>query len=85
MDFTAWAAAIGDSHWLRQLVIMGGAVVLALIVRLIFARVISVFTRKTATDIDNRIASELRRPFVTTIILVGVILAYLEFQAPVRS
>jgi small-conductance mechanosensitive channel len=82
MDLSQWMSAIGDNPGLRQLVIVGGAIALALLVRLLFVRVISVFTRKTVTDIDNRIAAELRKPLITTIILVGLILAYLEFQAP---
>jgi small-conductance mechanosensitive channel len=85
MDFSQLMAGLGENRWLRQLVILGVAIVLALLVRLVFARVISVFTRKTVTDIDNRILAELRRPLITTIILVGIILAYLEFQAPVRA
>ncbi len=84
MDFSQLISAISDRPGLRQLVIVGGAILLALLIRLLFVRVISVFTRKTATDIDNRIAAELRKPLITTIILVGLMLAYLEFQAPAQ-
>jgi small-conductance mechanosensitive channel len=82
MDLNQWISAVSESPGLRQLVIIGAAIVIALLIRLLFARVIGFFTRKTVTDIDNRIAAELRKPLITTIILVGVILAYLEFQAP---
>jgi small-conductance mechanosensitive channel len=34
------------------------------------------------TDFDNRIAAELRKPLISTVILVGLMLAYLEFAAP---
>ena len=82
MDLNQWMSAVSENPGLRQLVIIGAAIVIALLIRLLFARVIGFFTRKTVTDIDNRIAAELRKPLITTIILVGVILAYLEFQAP---
>jgi MscS family membrane protein len=84
MDFSQWVSAISDRPGLRQLAIVGGAILLALLVRLLFVRVIGVFTRKTATDIDNRIAAELRKPLTTTIILVGLMLAHLEFEAPAQ-
>jgi MscS family membrane protein len=82
MDLNQWFSAISDNPGLRQLVIFGGAVVLALIVRLLFVRVITVFTHKTVTDVDNRVFTELRGPVTWTIVLVGVIIAYHEFQAP---
>jgi len=82
MDLNQWMSALGDNPGVRQLLIVGGAVALALIVRLIFVRVIVLFTRRTATDVDNQIATELRGPVIWTIILVGAIIAYHEFQAP---
>jgi small-conductance mechanosensitive channel len=84
MDLNQWMSSISENPGLRQLVFIGSAIVIALLVRLLFVWVISVFTRKTTTDVDNRIAAELRNPLITTIILVGVILAYLEFQAPAQ-
>jgi len=84
MDLSQWMSTISENPGLRQLVVVFSAIVLALLVRLFFVKVINVFTRKTATDIDNRVAAELRRPLVTTIILIGLILAYLEFQAPAQ-
>jgi len=48
----------------------------------LFVRVIALVTRRTATDVDNRIATELRGPVIWTILLIGVIIAHLEFQAP---
>jgi small-conductance mechanosensitive channel len=82
MDISQWISTISDNPGLRQLVIIGVAIVIALLVRLLFVRVIAVFTRKTVTDFDNRLAAELRKPLMTTVLLVGLILAYLEFQAP---
>jgi small-conductance mechanosensitive channel len=82
MDLNQWMSALGENPAVRQLLIIGGAVALALIVRLLFVRVIAMFTRRTATDVDNQIATELRGPVIWTIVLVGVIIAYHEFQAP---
>jgi small-conductance mechanosensitive channel len=84
MDLNQFLSAVSDNPQLRQLVIIGGAIVLALLVRMLFVRVIKVFTRKTETDVDDQIARQIRGPLVWTIILVGVSLAYLEFGAPVR-
>lgn len=67
---------------MRQVVIIAAAVILALVVRVFFVRVIQVFARKTATDVDNQIARELRGPVTWTILIVGCMLAYHEFGAP---
>ena len=85
MDLNQLMSNIGENPQLRQLAIMTGAIVLALLVRLLFVRVIKVFTRKTQTDVDDDIAREIRGPVVWTIILVGVALAYLEFDAPAQA
>ena len=84
MDLNQFMSAVSDNPQLRQLVIIGGAIVLALLVRMLFVRVIKVFTRKTETDVDDRIARQIRGPVVWTILLVGSMLAYLEFGAPAQ-
>jgi len=84
MDLNQFMSAVSDNPQLRQLVIIGGAIVFALLVRMLFVRVIRVFTQKTKTDVDDRIARQLRGPLVWTIILVGASLAYLEFGAPAQ-
>jgi small-conductance mechanosensitive channel len=84
MDIKQLMSSISENPEIRQLAIVVGAVVLALFVRLIFVQVIRVFTRKTKTDVDDRIARQIRGPLVWTIILVGLAMAYLEFNAPVR-
>ncbi len=84
MNLNQWMSAISERPEFRQLAILVGAIVLALLVRLLFVRVITALTRKTVTDVDNRIARELRGPVFWTIILVGVGVAYQEFQAPSR-
>ncbi len=82
MDANQMLAGLNSDPRVRQLIIVAGAIALALLVRLLFVRVVKVLTRKTQTDIDDRIAFELRRPLITTIILVGLLVAYLEFEAP---
>jgi small-conductance mechanosensitive channel len=84
MDIGQLLAMVNEDPRLRQLAIMAGAIVLALLVRMFFVSVITVFTRKTETEIDNQIAREVRGPAVWTVLLVGFLLAYLEFQAPER-
>jgi hypothetical protein len=82
MDANQMLAGLTSDPRMRQLIIVAGAIALALLVRLLFVWVVKVLTRKTQTDIDDRIAFELRRPLITTIILVGLLVAYLEFDAP---
>jgi small-conductance mechanosensitive channel len=84
MEISQWMAAISDDPQLRQLAIIAGAIVLALLVRLVFVRIIKFFTRKTETEVDDAIAHQIRGPLVWTIILVGVLFAYLEFGAPTK-
>ena len=84
MGLNQWMSALTDNPGIRQLLIIGGAVALALIVRLIFLWVIRAFTHRTETDVDDRIARQIRGPLMWTIILIGVLLAYLEFGAPAQ-
>ncbi len=82
MDLNQIFSAVRDNPQLRQLAIIGGAVVLALAVRMVFVQVIKIFTRRTKTDVDDSVVREIRGPVVWTILLVGAILSYLEFGAP---
>jgi small-conductance mechanosensitive channel len=84
MNINQWMSAISERPELRQLAFVVGAIVLALIVRMLFVRVIRVFARRTVTDVDDQIARQIRGPIVWTIILTGLALAYLEFGAPAR-
>jgi small-conductance mechanosensitive channel len=84
MDINQILSTMSQDPRLRQLAIVAGAILLSLLVRLLFVRVIMVFTRKTETTVDNEIARELRGPVMWTIVLVGFIVAYLEFQAPMK-
>jgi len=84
MDIDQWLSQISTNPLMRQAVIVLVAIILAVLVRLFFTRVIGIFTKRTETDIDNKIAQVLRKPAVYTVLLVGVILAYLEFEAPAQ-
>jgi small-conductance mechanosensitive channel len=66
----------------RQAIIVVGAILIAVLVRLTFARVVQFFTKRTATDVDDEILRELRRPVVWSIVLVGAVWAHTEIQAP---
>ena len=84
MNFGEWLSVVGSDPRFRQAVILVSAIVLAILVRLLFTTVVRAFTRRTATDVDDRIAAELRLPVIFTIVLVGVMLAHLEFKAPTQ-
>ena len=82
MNIGEWLSMVGADPRSRQLFILVSAIVLAVLVRILFTTIVRAITSRTATDVDDRIAHELRRPVVFTIVLVGVMLAHLEFEAP---
>ena len=82
MNWDQIVSTLSSDPRLRQLAILAGAVLLALMVRLFFSRVVRLFTSKTESDVDDLIARELRNPAVFSVILAGVLLAYHEFDAP---
>jgi small-conductance mechanosensitive channel len=67
-----WTELVGSLPGIRPLFLIGAAVIAAMLVRLLFARVFLVFSRRTATDVDDRIARALRGPLAYTIVLVAV-------------
>jgi len=75
-------SAMNSDPRMRQLVILAAAFLLAVVVRLFFSRVVRLFTSKTVSDVDDLIARELRNPAVNTVILVGILIAFKEFDAP---
>ncbi len=82
MSLDQYMSAFGDDPRVRQVVILGVTVLLSLLVRLFFGTVVKIVTKKTTTDVDNKIAAEVRKPLIWTILLTGVMLAYLEFDIP---
>jgi MscS family membrane protein len=56
----------------RQFLILVAAVVLALLVRFVFASLVRWLTRRTASDVDDRVIGVLRAPIVLTVLLAGV-------------
>ncbi|GBD11357.1 Small-conductance mechanosensitive channel [bacterium HR23] len=73
------------------LITFGIAVGIALVVNFFLQRVVSVFTRRTATTLDDRLVSAVRMPLVLFILVVGAYLALLHidflgpYQAPIRN
>jgi len=82
MDLKQVFADLTDSPAVDQIAIIVVAVTIAYVAWFILARVIRKFTKMTVTEIDDKIINELRRPVVFTVILVGVLLAHLKFDAP---
>ena len=77
-----WLTVVVETPGWRQVAIVVGAVLVALLVRVLFTRVVLVFTRKTATDVDNQIVLVVRGPVVWSIIFSGIAWAHLEIEAP---
>ena len=82
MDFKHVADYLAGTAAVHQIVIIAAAVAIAYVAWFVLARVIKRLTKMTATEIDDQIINELRRPVVFTVILVGVLLAHLKFDAP---
>ena len=82
MDWKQLVADLAATPAVDQVAIITAAVVIAYVAWFILARVIRRLTSRTETKLDDQIVNELRRPVVFTIILVGVLLAYLEFDMP---
>ncbi len=80
MEFESLLEQLRTVVWLRQAVIVGGAILIALVVSLFFSRLVRVFTRSTKTDVDDRLAAALRGPTVWSVILVGLRLAFAQFE-----
>ncbi len=82
MNFIEWLTVVVEMPGWRQAAIVVGAILLALLVRVLFTRVVLAFTRKTATDVDTQIVCAIRGPVVWSIILAGLAWAHLEIEAP---
>ena len=61
--------------------ILAGAMAAALLARFIFTRLILSWSKKTSTDLDNRLADILHGPVVYSIILAGIALAILDLNS----
>jgi small-conductance mechanosensitive channel len=69
----SWVSdALASMPGSRQLLIIAATVVLALLVRFVFAGLVRRLTRRTATGVDDRIIGTLRAPMVMTVLLAGV-------------
>ncbi len=82
MNWDQIVSGLSADPRLRQVAILAAAGLLALVVRLFFSRVVKIITSKTVSEVDDLIARQLRNPAVYTVILVGVLAAFREFNAP---
>jgi MscS family membrane protein len=60
--------------------ILAGSMAAALFARLVFTRLILSWSKKTRTQVDNRVADILHGPVVYSIILAGIALAIVDFN-----
>jgi len=76
----SWFNAYSETPEVKALLWLAGGLLTASLVRLVFMRVITIFTRRTDTQLDDRVARALRGPAVSTIAMLGVWLALLQFE-----
>ena len=67
---------------LREVLILALTVLLAGVVRFIFSRVVLRFTKKTKTNLDDRIIDTCRRPLIIVILLGGLAWAVIGREMP---
>jgi small-conductance mechanosensitive channel len=82
MEILQTIQELANSPGWRQAIIVVGAILVAVLVRLVFTPVVHFFTKRTATDVDDEILRALRRPVVWSIVLAGAVWAHTETQAP---
>ena len=73
----------GSSPWVRALAVVALSLLVAKIVDFILSRGIAVWTRRTRTNLDDRIIALLHRPVITSVLLIGAWLALLEIAPAV--
>ncbi len=65
-------AAISSDPRLQAAVLLGTALLVALITEILFRRVFLKLVKNTATQIDDIIVTHLRRPIFLTVVLIGI-------------
>ena len=80
-----WNSFLNDTlsePWMRSLAILGASFLLAWVLRFAIARVVSRATRRTKTDLDDRIVGMLQRPVFLTVVLFGALAALRAAEVP---
>ncbi len=69
-----------QNPYLRMLIVLFATIVVAHAVRMAFSALVHLATRRTATEVDDRIVEAFRTPVFVSIILTGVTLAVGELE-----
>jgi small-conductance mechanosensitive channel len=77
---TAWLGDISTTPAFDRLAVLAAAIVVALLVRLLFDRIVAILARRTASTLDDRTVAALRGPVVWSILLAG--LAWIAAESP---
>ncbi len=82
--FEELIAALGPDPWIRALLILVLSLVAAKAAEILLVRTLPRLTRRTRTEIDDKIFAALKRPVTVSALLVGVYLALIDLgvQAP---
>ena len=67
--------SIRDNVWLQAAAIVVGALIAAKVVDFAITRVVSVWAKKSKTDLDDRLIAALHRPTFVSVVLIGLWLA----------
>ena len=67
-----WLESYLPEPWMQALVVIGVAVVLGWALRFVLTAVVGTVTRKTQTDLDDKIVKILRGPVFLTVVLLGI-------------
>lgn len=76
------ASALIANPSYREIIIVSLTILLAVIVRLAFNRIVLKLAKRTKTDVDDKIIELCRRPLIIVIVLVGLALAIIGRDMP---
>ena len=81
ITWSEYLLEILSEAWMRGAVVLGAAVLVAMLLR--FALTVSIvrWATRSRSDVDDQIVAALRRPLSLTVLLVGVALAILELES----
>ena len=73
---------LGPTPWLRAALILIASLATAKLAEVLLTRILPKLSRRTATELDDRTFSLLRRPVAVSVVLVGANLALLPLALP---
>ncbi len=81
-DLDRLLALLGPNRWLQALIVLGAAWLLAHLAKVLLTRLVPRLTRRTRTDLDDRVVEASRHPVFITVLIAGAHIALLRLATP---